>query len=102
MTQVLFGLQPSDIKYIKEQIALFPEIQKVKVFGSRAIGNYKEGSDVDMALCGENISLDTLSQLKSKLQEEGPLPYLFDLVHFETIENDALKRHIDEFGIELR
>lgn len=96
-----FGLSESDLIYIKKQIATFNEIRKAVIFGSRAMGNFKEGSDIDIAIFGEQVSLKTVSSLQAKLQEEGPLPYLFDIVHYESIEQENLKKHIDEFGVEL-
>lgn len=44
----MFGLLDRDIKYILEVISKFDEIERVVVFRSRAMGNYKKGSDVDM------------------------------------------------------
>ncbi|MEW4901747.1 nucleotidyltransferase domain-containing protein [Clostridium tetani] len=45
------------------------------MFGSRAKGNYKPGSDIDIAIYGENINLDILSKLNSILEEKSPMPY---------------------------
>ncbi|WP_414646601.1 nucleotidyltransferase domain-containing protein [Clostridium tetani] len=56
-------------------ISGFDEIEKAYIFGSRAKGNYKPGSDIDIAIYGENINLDILSKLNSILEEKSPMPY---------------------------
>lgn len=95
-----FGLTEKELHYIQEQLARYPQIEEVKIFGSRATGNYKSGSDVDIALYGE-INLQTLAKIKSNLEEKGPLPYFFDLVIYNQITNPDLKNHIDQFGVRI-
>lgn len=68
------------------------------IFGSRSKGNYKPGSDVDIAVCGEEITLDTLSSLHAMLEEQGPLPYFIDVVDYTHLEHKELKEHIDRVG----
>ncbi|NSW92788.1 MAG: nucleotidyltransferase domain-containing protein [Firmicutes bacterium] len=93
-----YGLSESDLDYIVKAIKKFPEIQKALIFGSRAKGNYKPGSDVDIAICGERITFDTLSSLHAVLEEYGPLPYFFDIVDYSHLEHKELKEHIDRVG----
>ncbi|WP_204226487.1 nucleotidyltransferase domain-containing protein [Clostridium botulinum] len=52
----MFGLLERDIKYINEVLDKFEEIEKAIIFGSRAMGNYKKGSDVDIAIIGKNVT----------------------------------------------
>lgn len=59
-----FGLSQKTVNKLRSFILNIPEIEDLKVFGSRAIGTYKEGSDID-------------------------------LIHYETITNPDLKKHID-------
>lgn len=93
-----FGFKEFDLKYIKEKISGFDEIERAVIFGSRAKGNYKPGSDVDIAIMGENISFDTVSRLHSLLEDQGPLPYLFDIIDYTHLNHDELKSHIDRVG----
>ncbi len=65
-----FGLRELDLEYIVSVIRGFDEIEKASIFGSRAKGNYKPGSDIDIAVYGENINLDILSKLNSILEEK--------------------------------
>lgn len=92
------GLSQSDIDYIVKVISEFSEIEKATVFGSRAKGNFKPGSDVDIAIYGENITFDTISAVHSRLEEQGPLPYFFDVVDYTHLKHKDLKEHIDRVG----
>lgn len=65
---------------------------------SRALGNYKRGSDVDLAVVGDEITHQTIAGLHEALNEEYPLPYMFDVVHYDALTNDNLRRHIDTYG----
>ena len=94
----MFGIAPKSFELILKTISGFKEIEKVAIYGSRALGNYKQGSDIDLAIYGFNISAETVIKLKTRLEQELPIPYYFDLTHYETISNSELKKHIDEFG----
>lgn len=96
-----FGLSDQQLGLIRETIGRFGEIESAVVFGSRAMGNYKPGSDVDIALKGSRITGRTVSDLSTLLNEELPLPHFFDVVHYDTLESEALIRHIDEHGAAL-
>ncbi|MFK4998637.1 nucleotidyltransferase domain-containing protein [Bacillus sp. N9] len=79
----MYGLLERDLKYIHKALAQFKEIDKAIVFGSRALGNYKNGSDVDIAILGEAITSETMCSLDNLLNDVYPLPYSFDLLHYE-------------------
>ncbi len=93
-----FGLKKFEIDYIVDVIGKFEEIEKAVVFGSRAKGNYKSESDIDVAIYGERVNFDTVSALHSLLEEQGPLPYMYDVVDYAHIKSEALKEHIDRVG----
>jgi predicted nucleotidyltransferase len=93
-----FGLKDADIDYIIDSIKKFNEIEKAVIFGSRAKGNYKTGSDVDIAIYGDNITFDTIASLHWILEEEGPLPYFFDVIDYTHLGHKGLKEHIDRVG----
>jgi predicted nucleotidyltransferase len=95
----MFGLSEKDIDYIKQAVKKFDEIDKAIIFGSRALGNYKKGSDVDIAIVGKKVSKNTITQLSEYLNEIYPLPYFFDIVNYNEISNKELKKHIDRVGI---
>lgn len=94
----MYGLLERDIKYILEAISKLKEIEKVIIFGSRAMGNYKKASDVDIAVVGKNVTHRTILKLYDDLNEEYPIPYFFDVIDYNTINNAELKEHIDNVG----
>lgn len=92
-----FGLISADIQVMKNIFKKYPDISKVIIFGSRAMGNYKKGSDVDLAIKGKNIDLSLIGEIKGKLDETN-LPYFFDVISYADTENKELREHIDTFG----
>jgi predicted nucleotidyltransferase len=90
-------IEEEDLELIVEQFKKFPEISEGILFGSRAMGNAKKGSDVDLALKGEGVD-EVLITLLGILENEIPLPYHFDLINYHQIKNQELKDHIDCHG----
>lgn len=88
------------LEQIVNVLRLHPEIEQVVLYGSRAMGNDKPGSDVDLALMGDAISLAVLSALHWEL-EDLHLPWKFDVAVYQHITNPDLKEHIDLFGVKL-
>ncbi|MCD6136689.1 nucleotidyltransferase domain-containing protein [Candidatus Bipolaricaulota bacterium] len=93
-----FGIYDKSFILIRESLAEFPEIEKAVIFGSRAMGNYKKGSDIDIAICGENVNHNTTSRLLGKFNEELPIPYFVDVVNCNSINLKDLKEHIENHG----
>lgn len=93
-----FGLQCRDLAEITRILQKFPAIEEAIIFGSRAKGNFKTGSDVDLAIKGLDISHEVVSSLSYILNEESAMPYFFDIVHFETISEKELTEHIRRVG----
>lgn len=94
----MFGLEEHDVSTIKNILKEYPEVLEAYIFGSRAKGNFKLGSDVDIAVKGNNISFRTISSINSKLNEETPLPYHFDILNYNSLTNLELLNHIDRMG----
>lgn len=92
-----FGLSSDNINKINLIFNQYPEINEVLIFGSRAKGNYRANSDIDLAIKGTDISLSTLQQIEIKLDELF-IPNFIDLVVYEKIENQELKSHINRVG----
>lgn len=95
------GLTASDIGLIVAAISACEHVDEVLIFGSRAKGTHKPGSDVDLALKGDNLTYDDLLGLSAELNEYQPLPYMFDLVDYSHLDNPRLKAHIDRVGVLL-
>jgi len=94
-----FGFSEKTLNCIIDSIKELKEIEAAKIFGSRALGNYKRGSDVDLALIGPEVDEETVLKLSRRLNQELPLPYHFDVLAYGNIKNKALVEHIDQFGI---
>ena len=92
-----FGLKEDVAKQISAAIAQFAEIEKVIIYGSRAKGNYKLGSDIDLAVFGKSVTRQTIIRLSVKL-DELELPWTFDILDYNSIGNADLKEHIDRVG----
>lgn len=95
-----WGLTDAHMEMVRKTFSEFPEICKAVIFGSRAMGNFKPGSDVDIALCGEG-GLECVSRTSAILNEEQPLPFFFDVVDYAAITSPALREHIDRVGQEI-
>ncbi|MBY5951378.1 nucleotidyltransferase domain-containing protein [Algoriphagus marincola] len=96
-----FGLLESDMVSILEIIRNQELVEEAILFGSRAKGNYRKGSDVDIALKGNKLNFETVSQISYLLNEETNMPYLFDLVSYHQIQEPELIKHIDRVGIPI-
>jgi len=94
----MYGLLEKDMDYILKALKQFDEIDRAILYGSRAMGNYKKGSDVDIAIQGEKITEKTIFELDDLLNEVYPLPYFFDIIHFEKLTNQNLIEHIERCG----
>ena len=94
----MYGLLEKDMDYILKALKQFDEIDRAILYGSRAMGNYKKGSDVDIAIQGEKVTGKTIFELDDLLNEVYPLPYFFDIVHFEKLTNQNLIDHIEKNG----
>lgn len=94
------GLKPEVLASINSVFVRFPQVDRVVLYGSRAKGNYRPGSDIDLALEGDNLGLSELNTIASEL-DELLLPYTIDISIRHKIENTDLKEHIHRAGIVL-
>lgn len=89
------GLSAEILAAINACLQQYPEIVWVKIYGSRAKGNYERGSDIDLAFSSPtDYSADLLEAL-----DNLPTPYLFDVTHYESLSHEGLKEHIDRVGV---
>ena len=96
-----YGLSEEQLTEIIRLLGNYPEIEEAVLFGSRAIGTYKESSDVDIALKGEKVTASLAAKLKFYFEEETYLPFFFDFIAYSSITNEALKEHIDVKGVSI-
>ena len=93
-----FGLKTHCIEAIIKVLSLHKEVEEALIFGSRAMGTYKNGSDIDLALKGKDINFDTIAAIRLHLAEL-PYIYMYDIIDYKKISNPAVTAHIDELGI---
>lgn len=94
---ITYGLKEETINQIKDVISHYQQIDEVILYGSRAMGNFKRGSDIDLTFKGENLKLDILNKIDLEL-DDLLLPYTFDLSIFRHIDNPDLVDHINRVG----
>jgi uncharacterized protein len=93
-----FGLKETTIEKIRSVFAKYPEIEKAVLYGSRAKGNYRNGSDIDLTLMGDGLTHNQLLRIEREI-DDLLLPYKMDLSLYRQIENPDLSKHIDRVGI---
>jgi predicted nucleotidyltransferase len=95
----MYGLKKETLEMILNAFTQYKQIHDVVLFGSRAIGTFKNGSDIDLCIKGDinkKLLLSIMNDLDSLF-----LPYEIDLTIYDKIDNDDLKEHIDRVGIKL-
>ncbi len=94
-----FGLKEATIQAIGAVLARYPQVEKAVLYGSRAKGNYRNGSDIDLTLCGDaDLTLDVLYRISNDL-DDLLLPYTIDLSIFRQIRDQDLIEHIQRVGM---
>lgn len=91
-----FGLSDTALALIRGVFARHPQVDAVKIFGSRAMGTERANSDIDLALYGA-IDQVLLGCIAAEL-DELPLPYLFDVLDTGRLTHPGLREHIDRHG----
>ncbi len=91
------GLENKTLERIRDVFSKYHQIDSVLLYGSRAMGNYKNYSDIDLTLIGENIDLSLKTEIAFEL-DDLMLPYKFDLSIYHKIANREFIEHIDRVG----
>ena len=94
------GLPKSTIKKLRSVFAGHRGIQRVVLYGSRARGTHRKGSDIDMVIVGESLDISALLKIETEI-DDLMLPYKVDLSLLHCIENAELTAHIERVGITL-
>lgn len=92
-----FGLPDRTRQTIYGILRNYPNLERAVIYGSRAVGNYRPGSDIDMTLFGEHLDIYDLRHIAEDL-DDSDIPYLVDLSIFADISNPDLKDHINRRG----
>ncbi len=92
-----YGLKDKTISVLNTVFAQYTSIEQVLLYGSRAKGNFRNGSDIDLTLVGTQINLTDLLKIENEI-DDLLLPYCVDLSQFHTISNPDLIAHIERVG----
>ena len=94
----LGGLPPALLRQLEEVFSRYPEVSGVRLYGSRAKGTHRTGSDIDLAVDGSDLSIQMLNRIHTAL-DDLMSPYSFDLTMTQTVKNPDLLDHINRVGI---
>jgi len=92
----MFGITQNTINELKAIFNRYDAIEEVIIYGSRAKGNFREGSDIDLTIKG-NIEKKDLMKIMDDI-EESYIPYLFDISIYNQLNSESLKGHINRVG----
>ncbi len=92
------GLSPQTVERIQDVLSHHPEVRRAVLFGSRAKGTARPGSDIDLALYGDGLDWRVLGRIEDEL-DDLLLPYSFSLLHHDARTDAELAAHIARVGL---
>ena len=94
------GLSEETIQKVRDVFSRYPRIEKAILYGSRAKGTYRNGSDIDIAFVGDGMDITLLNAIRGDI-DDLLLPYTFDLSALPSIDNHDLVEHLKRVGVVL-
>ena len=95
---MMYGLKETAVEQIQKVLSDYPDVQEAVLYGSRAMGNYEPGSDIDLTLKGPALTLKQLNAIEVEM-DDLLLPYELDLSIYHQIDNPDLLEHIKRVGV---
>ena len=95
-----FGLSAATLDKLNSVFAQHSAIHTVLIYGSRAKGNYRTGSDIDLCIKGGEIPFAEFMQIENQI-DDLMLPYTVDLSQYKQLNNAELVAHIDGVGVDI-
>ncbi len=92
------GLSPDIIEELRNTSARYPEVDELVIFGSRARDETRPGSDIDLAILGPKLDEGRFAELWNDL-EELPIAFKMDIIHFDQLKDNNLKKQIRRDGV---
>ena len=92
----MFGLEDRHINFILNILKNNFSGTKFYIFGSRAKGTYRTGSDIDFAVWTDKQ--DSFFRIAGEL-DDLPTPYKFDVIDYKNLSHEGMKNSIDRYGI---
>ena len=95
-----FGLSPATLDKLNTVFSRHHAISSVVIYGSRAKGNYRAGSDIDLCIMGDAIPFEVLMHIEDQI-DDLMLPYTVDLSQYDQLGNANLVAHINRVGVKI-
>ncbi len=92
----MFGIAQNTINELNQIFNKYKNIEEVILYVSRAKGNYREGSDIDLTIIGD-IENEDLMKIQDEI-DDSYIPYLFDITIYNQLNSESLKEHINRVG----
>lgn len=92
------GLSQTTLDKLNSVFLQHKAISSVLIYGSRAKGNYRQGSDIDLTIKGSVLEFAELMQIEDQIDDLS-LPYTVDLSQYAQLSNTDLIEHIDRVGL---
>ncbi len=97
---MLFGLPDEVLPRLLAILTSNPKIKQLTLYGSRAKGNWRRGSDIDLCIDGADLSLRDLDEIDARI-DDLLLPWKVDITVLQQIDNPDLVEHIERVGVRL-
>jgi predicted nucleotidyltransferase len=92
------GLSDKTVGSVRRTLARHTAVERAILFGSRAKGNFKPGSDIDLALVGAQLDQQTMSRIAGEI-DDLPIPYGLSLILLNETIDSAVRAHIERVGV---
>lgn len=92
-----FGLNDSTIEKFHAVFRRYSEVEEVVIYGSRAKGNYRTGSDIDITVKGQGLNRKIMGNIWQDIEDQN-FPYKVDLSDFKALNAPSLSEHIERVG----
>lgn len=93
-----YGLSNRTLQKIQSVLSHYPQVERAILYGSRATGTYRNGSDIDLTLYSDALTHSILSRIDTEL-DDLLLPYTIDLSIFDQIDNPVMVEQIQRIGV---
>lgn len=91
------GITEQQLQKIHAVLSKYKEVETVVIYGSRAKGNFRPGSDIDLCFKGPKVSQQTILKIGTDL-DDTLLPFKFDISSYNDLDNKDLIDHINRVG----
>ncbi|MFE8073395.1 nucleotidyltransferase domain-containing protein [Marinobacteraceae bacterium S3BR75-40.1] len=92
------GIPSPALEGIKDVFGRHPDIWRATLYGSRAKGTHRSGSDIDLVLTAPELTWEEFNKVVSEI-DDLLLPWKVDLALEHQIENQDLLDHIQRVGV---